>query len=116
MSDRAMIDQAAKAAGYTVAEGPWCNPSYFDGGKLVAEIGKWNPLTDDAHAFRLAVKLGLKDMLILNVGHTGASIEFDNSPACAFEKHAPDPYAATRRAITRAAAAFPLPTPEGAQT
>jgi hypothetical protein len=73
----------------------------------VAEVG-WNPLIDDTDAFRLAVKLGffiyqikVNDQKITVVewdfDHVGKTMIFD-------EMHKLDPYAATRRAIVRAAA------------
>jgi hypothetical protein len=54
----------------------------------------WNPLTDDGDALRLAVKLDL----IVTIGAArdcDGRLSLDNSD---------DPYAATRRAIVRAAA------------
>jgi hypothetical protein len=49
----------------------------------------WNPLTDDGDALRLAVKLDLFD---------AATLTYEP------EEYRADPYAATRRAIVRAAA------------
>ena len=95
MTDRELLELAAKAAGYTLKENfdmhgeywPWCD-----------EIkDPWHPLTDDGDALRLAVKLGVNlELHNVNIytAHKGA-IE------CSCEG---DPYAATRRAIVRAAA------------
>lgn len=64
----------------------------------------WNPLTDDGDAFRLAVKLGFATSIctnytvILGIFSNGKNIR---------EEHGDDPYAATRRAIVRAAAIPP---------
>lgn len=86
MTDHELLELAAKAAGLTF----W-------------EENEWNPLTDDGHALRLAVKLEL-------------SINRDVSSNFVFAYHEygiwthqvdrtyDDPYAATRRAIVRAAA------------
>jgi hypothetical protein len=53
-------------------------------------IGYWNPLTDDGDALRLAVKLNLWEAVRNGYQHADSSDS--------------DPYAATRRAIVRAAA------------
>jgi len=99
MTDRELLEFAAKAAGI---EGEWTNPmpSAVGNGTIRTGIGGslWNPLTDDGDALRLAVNLGL-------VVETGQ---------CWISKHGPMyggdvlpcPYAATRRAIVRAAAAI----------
>lgn len=100
MEDRELLELAAKAAGLVVTEErgyslPW----------TVKRDGKsfpWNPLEDDGDALRLAVKLGM-------------NVWCDPAAVCMAEvlKHClprqserskTDPYAATRRAIVRAAA------------
>jgi len=64
---------------------------------------RWNPLTDDGDALRLAVQLDL------HVHPSGDEVWVSN-PATSlaedvvFETYRGDPYAATRRAIVRAAA------------
>lgn len=101
MSDRELLELAAKAAGVEIHGwfGDYANDILF------ADIGpdeviEWNPLTDDGDAFRLAVKLGLmvdtscQPALILCAGPCGIGLE---------ESARADPYAATRRAIVRAA-------------
>ena len=94
-SDRELLELAAKAAGMTF--GAWRDDVgafiYFD-----AEPGilYWNPLTIDRDAFRLAVKLGL----IVEPGQAWVS---KHGPMRG-EDVLPCPYAATRRAIVRAAA------------
>ncbi len=71
MKDRKLLELAAKAAGMKVAplDGPWGPPdegAWFynaNGGggmfSIDARPMRWNPLTDDGDALRLAVKLGL---------------------------------------------------------
>jgi hypothetical protein len=70
---------------------------------LVNDAGSdyWNPLTDDGDALRLAVKLNLA--LSIEEGQSWAHhVEvFQGSPV---QHDGKDPYAATRRAIVRAAA------------
>jgi len=109
MTDRELLELAAKAAGYgdvwSLDEHPdvtYIGPRY-DGGTVRYRV--WNPLTDDGDALRLAVKL--RDLTI-DIGPDCAVVEWHRSDASgkrtATELHGPDPYAATRRAIVRAAA------------
>ncbi len=96
MSDRELLEWAAKAAGYQYAR---------HGGYIVVDgiPGNWNPLKDDGDALRLAVKLNLSMDLFedgICVGYTPGSNDCDQ----VMEVCESDPYAATRRAIVRAAA------------
>ena len=97
MTDRELLELAAKAAGIS---------KEWDG------VGwQWNPLTDDGDALRLAVKLKMK---VECMSAQSAARTFDNcfagcvdhsdSQQYAKRDFNPDPYAATRRAIVRAAA------------
>ncbi len=103
MNDRELLELAAKAAGY----GDIRCFSYgcMDGALIRDNNGElsisWNPLTDDGDALRLAVKLRLS----MRDGFNG-TIETGNekSGRPIWEEYEPDPYAATRRAIVRAAA------------
>jgi hypothetical protein len=113
MDDRTLLEAAAKAAGY-----------YFHGHRIGRDpAGRdykncyvsttndtddwfvWSPLTDDGDALRLAVKLGIAIRHYLGDRVVYANDEehfYDDSKFggdC-------DPYAATRRAIVRAAAAI----------
>ena len=97
MTDKELLELAAKAAGLT-----W----KWNADSLLIEDEswhEWNPLTDDGDALRLAVKLKIcigpnfdNDCAVADGG--------DFSEHHAVEMHNNDPYAATRRAITRAAA------------
>lgn len=94
MSDRELLELAAKAAGYEVVSQ---GADYWlaeDG----VSIKHWNPLTDDADALRLAVKL--------NIHQTNSNTDAwaTTLKVTAIEALRSDPYAATRRAIVRAAA------------
>lgn len=98
MSDRELLELAAKAAGYDCRfspDDPFCVHEMFIGPKWVA----WNPLTDDGDALRLAVKL----RMLLDVTPVGTGAQ---APGVGFfsQENAGDTYAATRRAIVRAAA------------
>jgi hypothetical protein len=71
--------------------------------RLVNDAGSdyWNPLTDDADALRLAVRL----RMMVSIGKGGfCTADIDELDASVNECVTPDPYAATRRAIVRAAA------------
>ena len=98
-NDRELLEQAAKAAGY---EGWWMSDVYY-----ISINGRWkefDPLTDDGDALRLAVKLGL----IVNCWNAARKtwVGLDDGETEVTELHDDDPYAATRRAIVRAAAAI----------
>ena len=97
MNDRELLELAAKAAG-TI---------YVDGESWDEEAG-WNPLTDDGDALRLAVKLRIMLNREINCGYDiveAIGPERDDMTChCSTESIEGDPYAATRRAIVRAAA------------
>ena len=65
----------------------------------------WNPLTDDGDALRLAVKL---ELIVEQLdGDCAQAMNFHKWDVCEFCFYKDgDPYAATRRAIVRAAAAI----------
>jgi hypothetical protein len=93
MTDRELLEAAAKAAGVKLA------PTGFAWDDATAEMVEWNPLQDDGDALRLAVKLRLPIIW----GANYVIVDGDQSPTV---NNAHDPYAATRRAIVRAAAAM----------
>jgi hypothetical protein len=105
MTDKELLELAAKAAGYELDWGvPAKSPPWVITGRG-EERGptyQFSPLKDDGDALRLAVKLGMQITIILD-GDDG-----NHSPKTmvdwATEEHLNDPYAATRRAITRVAA------------
>ena len=97
MTDRELLELAAKAAGFEI-EPCTCKKVPFRHAKKTGKYGHWNPLNDDGEALRLAVTLGLS----ISCRYAAASawnllIEIE-------ERYEADPYAATRRAIVRAAA------------
>ena len=106
MTDRELLEMAAKAANAEF------EVSDEDGVYLHQPIGGvagfWNPLTDDGDALRLAVVLSIrlaefKDTVVKSRGVAWK----DGHASCAlWEPEGTDPYAATRRAIVRAAAAI----------
>lgn len=96
MDDKTLLQMAARAAGIPLKPDFAERYEYYIADRLM-----WNPLTNDGDALRLAVKLGLmvdascQPALILCAGPCGIGLE---------ESARADPYAATRRAIVRAAA------------
>lgn len=95
-TDRELLELAAKAAGYTLTRHTQDEWKFCFGGV------EWNPLTDDGDALRLAVKLGLCMDTDYNYGIAVGNHQF--SMAELWEPYDRNPYAATRRAIVRAAA------------
>jgi hypothetical protein len=108
MTDRELLEVAAKAAGidaewhsdddadfYAEHEG-----MFLKGARSPDNNKYWNPLTDDADALRLAVKLRL--VLFLEIPRIGIGPRMDGPEVYLDEGE--DEYAATRRAIVRAAA------------
>ena len=99
MSDKELLELAAKAAGVEIG---WDSQGAFlYEPEICALSDAWNPLENDAQALRLAVKLGLE---IRTDGPYLIAVTpryVDNE---LYEERGEDPYAATRRAIVRAAA------------
>ena len=94
MTDKELLELAAKAAGIERSDFGWAVPGFG--------IGSWDPLENDGDALRLAVKLKLQ----ISFGNRHVSV-FDEAGFINFQTevlaHRGDD-AATRRAITRAAA------------
>ena len=105
MTDRELLEMAAKAAGLPMCE-EWDCAADGDGiliGAGNGDLKPWNPLTDDGDALRLAAKL------MLNVLASAACIvaEDENGVECFEYMYGPEDYASGwRRAIVRAAAAI----------
>ena len=122
MTDRELLEAAAKAAGI---DAKWEDEEAadFDAeylGMRVADRGHlneyWNPLADDGDALRLAVKLELHitpypvyeepkhSVVVLRNQDFVQQMRTPHNPTEVVESYEDDPYAATRRAIVRAAA------------
>ena len=99
MTDREMLELAAKAAGITgkVEEG---EETWFwilkPGERRHTDGDYWNPLTDDGDALRLAVKLNINVTPNYHADAPGIAVFVDETTD--------DPYAVTRRAIVQVAA------------
>ena len=96
-TDRELIELAAKAAG--IKNGRWLGDgTYWVGG--YAGGGAWNPLTDDGDALRLAIRL----CMVVRTFRYSSDAQPLGFGASVTEQNGDDPYAATRRAIVKAAA------------
>lgn len=111
MDDRTLIERAAKAAGHRIEFRDAVDgvaPVLLDEG---GSASLWNPLASDAQAFRLALDCHicvifgacLDDAPIVQCGPEHDRFNFQSWPQT---PNFPDARAATRRAITRAAAAL----------
>ena len=99
MTDREMLEFAARTGAIEL----WHEGVFTTG--LTRKVGKsgilsWNPLTDDGDALRLAVKLRMSVTVFDNAVGIGIKGDFG------YREYdiTPDPHAATRWAITHAAA------------
>lgn len=108
MTDRELLELAAKAAGINTVWNIEVNQPYFDPRpeSLIAKLW-WNPLADDGDALRLAVML---HMALTFTVHGDAHAE-GTREEYAFQE-GQDPAANARRAIVRAAAEIALATKE----
>lgn len=100
-SDRELLELAAKAAGIDgVWHEEWRCLVYMGAPPFVGGVihHTWSPLTDDGDALRLAVKMGMD--VVTGRGRSDAYCR----GVRVSEYNGDDPYAATRRAIVRAAA------------
>ena len=107
MTDKELLELAAKAAG-----AKWIDETFpYDGfGRMMLDFGdgaiEWNPLTDDGDALRLAVKLGMHVVVDNEGGLVRVYCQSFAKPEEVYGggEQGNDPYAATRRAIVKAAA------------
>lgn len=101
-TDRELLELAAKAIGVTlyISVSRYTKTTKYFSRKDGFQK-PWNPLEDDGDALQTAVKLGLH----VSPFPAGARVRFQNHilDTCEVEEHG-NPYAATRRAIVRAAA------------
>ena len=95
MTDRDLLELAAKAAGLSLSDG-----AVWDDER--ADYVSWNPLIDDGDALRLRCKLHMSVFSNETMSWVATGM---HQIVRAEEPHdGSDPYAATRRAIVRAAA------------
>ena len=113
MTDRELLELAAKAAGYVL---PSADDHDEIGRQYDYHLGLWvkhhlwgwfwfRPHIDDGQALRLAVKLHLTIEIWAGSSHYNQSVTIVEHDEGSVEfPHDSDPYAATRLAIVRAAA------------
>ena len=110
MTDRELLELAAKAAGIKHVDYTGIDYDGRHGFELVGEygrhIGTWNPLQDDGDALRLAVTLGLDlELHGLNATMPYCAAVYDCSRGLAIEQEfTGDIMSTARLAIVRAAA------------
>jgi hypothetical protein len=105
MNDKELLKYAAIACQWAFEDDDDDGLSWVVWGDDNVPMFRWNPLTDDGDAFRLAVKCEMKI-------YPGEAYPWDKEcanystkfGAAVDEDEEPDPYVATRRAIVRAAA------------
>lgn len=107
MTDRELLERAAKAAGIDGQYESWTGMGFMEGIRRKGnpkEFKIWNPLMYDDQALRLAVNLRMS----VEPWGSGASavVSIDNRALVAEPHYGDDPGRATRRAIVRAAAAI----------
>lgn len=106
MNDRELLELAAKARGCSYLYDTSCHDGHHWVLNQNGRYHKWNPLTDDGDAFRLAVHLQMTvtfdahgyticEACIFDKGIFPAAIEYHKET---------DSQTATRRAVVRAAA------------
>ena len=97
-TDSELLELAAKAAGLSST-----GEVFALGLKLMqGPHNYWNPLINSGDALELAVKLGLAVSVCINMPDGDFTVVLGSG--LGGENHNTDPYAATRRAIVRAAA------------
>lgn len=100
MNDKELLELAAKAAGIELGWDDKKEPCYWSDWRGLPQKEFWNPLTDDGDALRLAVKLRLE----IGFPREYCVWSFGTNGVVCMEDPNNDAYAATRRAIVRAAA------------
>lgn len=101
MTDRELLEDAAKAAGLTIEY--WAQDDYPVVRDGAANVG-WSPLKFDSDALRLAVNLNLQPrqgVNLVSVLRPDAGWNDEN-----YRDHGGDKFSATRRAIVCAAASM----------
>lgn len=106
MSDRELLEKAAKGGGLAVIKR---SDGEEPGALLVSgwHNGLWRPLSDGSHALALAARLNM-ELLVSDPGdpRPWRSAVIRNTAIHGVEDTLDDPYAAACRAIVKAAAAY----------
>lgn len=105
MTDRELLELAAKAAGYDISECS-CKKSLVVKGSTPRSHNHWDPLSDSGDALRLAAVIGMSISIDTTDGETRIAGHKDWVTIIAVSHELGGALAATRRAIVRAAAAI----------
>ena len=105
MTEKELLELAAKAAGISLTEAEWHGDGFY---WMPLGTRFWNPLTDDGDALRLMVKLQMQ----IDVTNISVAVYFfddvgrcgDIKVGCMDSDWGNDPLRAARRAIVLAAA------------
>lgn len=103
-NDKELLILAAKAAGIELTYIPNRHGEFAVFRNQHGGETDWNPLISDSDALRLAVKLGIEIVFTENTVWLGKQHQLGDYIVDLYEPLNDDPYAATRRAIVRAAA------------
>ncbi|KGC15179.1 hypothetical protein DM48_316 [Burkholderia gladioli] len=101
MNDQELLRLAAKAAGAEWTDYQRGTPNHWHIERADGVWREWNPLNDDGDALRLAVHLRL---MVHASSHSSSAQFYEMNGWATIEEPHGDANAATRRAITRAAA------------
>ena len=111
MNDRELLELAAKAAGIPIAEtniklGVYPKEDWLNSKEANGRLSPWwNPLVNDGDALRLAVRLAIRiDFFNHPEDQLASASPLYHDVLPCEEAYGEDQYAATRRAIVRAAA------------
>lgn len=106
MTDRELLELAAKAAGIALEWNDADAAGYYGSWRGLPQWEQWNPLTDDGDALRLAVKVGMEFAADDEATHCAFAYARVRGAGDShiFEPVVDDPCKAVRRAIVRAAA------------
>ena len=122
-SDKTLLELAAKAADYGFVYKRKISDDAHEWTSPDGMLWQWNPLIDDGQALRLAVKLKMEVYHSNDEGGAVYASYVKPNSAIAYcveyyddLSHKGDPYAATRRAIVRAAAQVALASKEIGKT
>ena len=114
-TDKELLQLAAKAARKDLTGYEWFDTPFYTGFQrrnidpesgMEEQTQEYNPLADDAQAFRMAVDLDMDVCLSPKDKDVTAFVYCNGEVASKAENYAADKHAATRRAIVRAAAAI----------
>lgn len=103
-TDKELLELAAKAAGYNIKAHE--DGALYSDYRCSGYWGVFNPLNDDGDALRLAVKLDMQVTVDVGGGEVWVVHNYLLSMIIESLEGVIDIYAATRRAIVRAAAAI----------